>query len=296
MSNRPDPLRVLGLRLMVAAGIPSLGALIGRFGDIESYQDFVRLVREYLPEREADILGHAEPGEQVAAFADYFEDRYFPLWPMLRDGAAEGYADLTYHIPVTCRGVSCEDYELIASEWREGYQLLTWLAENPWGTTDGQGVFHPRGPQVSLAEACEAVVGAALLERLPAGGLPPAELHRLFDKTRYRAVAMWADILHQDTGCEFLDNDEDSMGCTIPPEWCREEVEHLTKAWHQGELLYNQVVELVGWLEEDLKGHFAVLVNIIEQRGGAIRERNGKPEGVQLELPLGDSGDAGDTP
>jgi len=58
---------------------PSLSILIAQIGEIEDYHDFVKLVKEFLPEREKDILHELTPAAQMAAFTSYFEDRYFPL-------------------------------------------------------------------------------------------------------------------------------------------------------------------------------------------------------------------------
>ena len=55
---------------------PSISILLGVFRNVETYNDFVNLVREYLPEREKEILEKPTPHEQMACFASHFEDRY----------------------------------------------------------------------------------------------------------------------------------------------------------------------------------------------------------------------------
>ena len=77
------------------------------------------LVREYLPERETEILEKPSPHEQMACFASHFEDRYLPLHPSFKDGECEDdYSDLLRDIPVMVMGFSWEDYhELNNARW-----------------------------------------------------------------------------------------------------------------------------------------------------------------------------------
>ena len=294
MSQGTGSLRALAERLS-SFGLPSLSSLLVAVTQVDEYKAFILLIREYLPEREKDIRHETTPQAQMAKFADYFEDRYFPLHPFVRDMECEDYADLVNRIPVIVRGMSDDDYEAIASDFDAGYQLLTYLVENPWGTSDSRGQFHPNGRLVSLTEACSKLVSSELLMRVPEKGLSRDEMHRYFDNTPYRAAAVWADMLHQSTNNAFLDTDNESY--SDGPEWTREEVEGCTEAWHQADVLDNQVSELVKWLQEDLRQHFAILVEIITRKGGARNyDATGDAEGVQLGLPLGASGDTCDSP
>ena len=73
MPERDSPLTVLGGKLR-NLGPPSLSVLVALFEDAEEYQSFVSLVREFLPEREHEILMQPTPTRQKAAFATHFED------------------------------------------------------------------------------------------------------------------------------------------------------------------------------------------------------------------------------
>ena len=274
MSNRVSPLRALADKLK-QLNPPSLASLIARLSQGEDYEEFVRLIREFLPEREAEIRRQTEPWEQVAKFASYFEDRYFPLDQFLQTGDTEGYADLTYGIPVVVQSVSSEDYEDIPTNWREGYQLLTYLPESPWSDER----------LVSLAEACLEIVPKELLERIPEP-VPLQEMHEIFNNTPYEAAATWADIINLATNNVFLDTDWEMLSCSNRPEWVREEVEYLTREWQQGERLWAEVVKLVELIETDTKKHFAIITEyIIKAKGGEIIEPV-KPDRRQLRLPL----------
>ncbi len=69
MLEGDGPLLALARRLR-SLGPPSLSVLIAQLGEAQEYEEFRRLVREFLPEREGEILGRASPAAQVAAFAD----------------------------------------------------------------------------------------------------------------------------------------------------------------------------------------------------------------------------------
>ena len=257
MPERDGPLQILARRLH-SLGPPSLSVLIARLGEMEEYEDFITLVREFLPEREEEILHQLTPASQIAAFASYFEDRYFPLDDNLKIGEAESYYELTRGIPVIARGLSYDDYHYIASDWRAGIQLMTYLVESPYEEGDAR---------IALAEACEEHVPADLLQQVPEGGFSPAEAHRLLDNTPYKALALWGDIVCLDTGNFFLDTDYEMLwsGGNLP-EWDRETVEELTGLWQQADLIEQDVSNLTDWLEEDPATRFREILNFILER------------------------------
>jgi len=254
MVDVTGPLLTLALRIR-STGPPSLTALIARLEEMEEYDDFAALVREFLPDREREILNLCTPTEQIAAFATHFEDRYFPL----HDGMkvmVEEYRELTIGIPLILMGLSWDDYHEIPSEYRLGFQLMTFLLETPWGEDDGA--------RVPLGEACEGHVPADLLSRVPEGGLSREEAHRLLDDTPHAALALWADILNQDTGNPFLDSTYEEW--YDPPPWDRETVDHLTGEWLRSEGITQKVWAFADWLEGDPSGHFGELLDFLERR------------------------------
>jgi len=256
MPEKHGPLLALARR-MLSLGPPSLSVLIARLGEMEEYEDFIDLVREFLPEREDEILHELTPADQMAAFASYFEDRYFPIDDNFKLGEVEGYGELTWRIPVIVRGLSWDDYHEIASDWRSGFQLMTYLIESPYEEGDAR---------IALAEACEAYVPTGLLQQVPEGGLSPSEVHQLLNDTPYKALAIWGDILSASTGNFFLDTDYEMLGCNGPPKWEREVVAELTQQWLQADLIIQQACDLAEWLEVDPKTRFREIVNFITER------------------------------
>jgi hypothetical protein len=62
--------------------------------------------------RKGNLRSSVKPGpeQQIASFAGYLEDRYFPLPHFLRFGNAEEYSDLTQSIPLIALGFGYKDY------------------------------------------------------------------------------------------------------------------------------------------------------------------------------------------
>jgi len=254
MPERVSPLMTLARKLL-ARRIPSLSSLVAQISDAEDYAQFVDMVRRYLPEREQEVLHEPTPASQIARFASYFEDRYFPLDEYIKYGEIESYGELTYRIPVIVLGFSYEDYHEVHL-WRPGALLMTYLIESPWvGDED---------PDVSMAEACAEHVPAPLVERAGTTRLSPEAAHRLLKGTKYEPLALWADRLHYNTGNFFLDTDCEMFWSSEALEWSPENVEELTRQWRQAELHDNKTAEFIEWLEEDLPGRFEELVSFIE--------------------------------
>jgi hypothetical protein len=264
MPKRVSPLLALAIKLH-SRRIPSLSSLVAQISDAENYAQFVQMVKTYLPEREQDILHEPTPQSQIARFASYFEDRYFPLEDIFKIGDLEGYGEITYRIPVVVLGFSYDDYHEIF-EWREGALLMTYLVESPW---DGED------ENVSMAEECAEHVPAPLVERAGKVRLHLDEAHELLKGTKYETLALWADRLHYNTGNFFLDTDYETLWGSMPPDWDPETVAELSKQMEQAEVHENKTGELMEWLEKDLPGHFEELVSFIEERKGDEKKAPG---------------------
>jgi len=242
---------------MRSLGPPSLAVLVARLGEMEEYGDFIDLVREFLPEREEEILHELTPAWQMAAFASYFEDRYFPLEDCFKQGDMESYYDLVRGIPVIVRGLSWDDYNEIPTYYNPGIQLMTYLIESPYDEAD---------IRVALAEACQEHVPAGLLLQVPEGGLSLAEAHQLLDDTPYKALAIWGDVVCASTGNPFLDTDWEMLGYNGEPPWERGVVEALTREWLQADRINQEIFELSEWLEVDPTTRFGEMVTFITER------------------------------
>lgn len=244
--------------------VPSLSILLARFNSLEEFEEFLRLVRELLPEREGDILSNPEPHKQISAFMSYFADRYFPLEENLVIDTEEEYALLTRCIPIIPRGVGGETYnqELPTEVFRTGLQLMAYLVESPYAVED---------VRIPLAEICEEYVPRELLQRVGAG-YDLEELRWRLDGTKYSPVALWAGIIWHDTGNTFMDIDIESEGYLWEaPEWGKEVVDGLTLEWQAADRMEEEVMNFADWLEGDPPARFEEIVDFIERRANAIQ-------------------------
>lgn len=239
-------------------GVPSISVLTAQIAGVEEFLDFRKLIVEFLPDFEQEILNETTPGAQIAIFCSHFEDLYFPLEEYFKDGAAEDYGDLTRRIPLVVYGVGWEEYEEIASQAREGIQLMTYLLENP----------HEEygGTNVSLAEACLEHVPRDLLERVPEGGLSDQEARALLNGTPYEGLALWADRIMGGGDNFFINTDWEMFAQGVGPEWSIEEVEACTRDWHEFTEITDRMFRFVDWLEADLAGRFEELLNFILEK------------------------------
>jgi len=270
MPKRASPLMALALKLL-ARRVPSLSSLVAQISDAENYAQFINIVKTHLPEREQEIMHEPTPAAQIARFASYFEDRYFPLEEPLKWGEIESYGDLTYRIPLIVLGFSYDDYHEIP-EWRAGAQLMTYLIESPW---------EEGGDNVSLAEVCSEHVPQELVERGRGIRLSLGEARRLLNDTKYKPLALWAERLHYDTGNFFLDNDWEMLWNSIPPDWSTEAIQDLTRQWQQAERHDGETGDFMEWLEGDPPRRFEELVSFIEKRRGGEDGKNQNLKGVE---------------
>lgn len=274
MPEKDGPLKILGQKLLSFCP-PSLSYLIGQLEGVEDYPYFVNLVKEFLPERERDILGERSVVLQVAAFANYFEDRYFPLHPSFRDGMAEGYDEITRGIPVMVQSIDFEEYHEMPESDRLGMQLLVYLLEVPY--------HEDNAARIPIGEECAKYVPAALLEKVPETGFTDGQCQELLTGTRYQALAYLSKMLQHNTGNFFLDVDYEDLYSGMQLEWDREDVEELTRQWHQAENMWSEIRKLIDWIEENPTANFEELLNFMLDIPECERSYGNKQ---QLSLPL----------
>jgi len=226
---------------------PSISILLGVFRNVETYNDFVKLVREYLPEREKEILEKPTPHEQMACFASHFEDRYLPLHPSFRDEMCEDdYYELLREIPVIVMGFGWEDYHELDNA-RLGVQLMSYLLEPPFEDSD------QAGERVALVDGFTPEYQSEA-QRVPANGITLDAAKRILKGKRWLGLRNWAQYINQSTGNWFLDTDQEMRYSGMQNDWDKETVEAMSKEWLQAQAFYDKMMEFAGWLEDEKEG------------------------------------------
>ena len=256
------PLHTLAQKLMV--GPPLLKDIISQLRDGEMMAEFLSLVREYLPEKEVDIL-EAPNEDRAGHFAGYFEEKYFPLYAeMFMDGddAAEMYLQLLNNIPIMRMGFTFDDYHDLEN-LRPGFVMLMCLVNCPFGFDEGDGALVPI--RESTSEQC----GKNVVRRIPESGWDAERLEEWLKGTEYACVGMFGQWLHRETGSPWLDMSYEDEGYG-DLQWERELVDYMTEQWPKTDKFLGEIGELAAKLESDPK-LLTKIVNSIEERQGQLK-------------------------
>ena len=238
---------------------PSISLILTLFQNVETYNDFVKLVRDFLPEREKEILEKPSPSAQMAAFASYFEGRYLPLHPVFKDGEVEDdYTELLRDIPVMVMGFSWEDYHELNNA-RLGMQLMSYLFEPPM-----QGDSDMAGERVALFDGFPPEYQREA-QRVPAGGVSLYNARLIFKGKKWIGLRNCAEYINQATDNWFLDTDEEMRGNMQNEEWDKETVASMTQEWLKANAFYDKIMEFAEWLEDKKEGvaHFKQTVDFL---------------------------------
>ena len=246
---------------------PSLRELVVRLGYAEDYAWFAGLARRLFPGESETMLAIPDVGQRLESFARLFEERHFPLYaPYLEFFVDEGedppFTWLRRGIPFQLMGFGYDGLHEMWDGYREGLSALALLAEPPDAYYD-----EPGGLRTAWLESAAQRIPQHLLERIPRGGIPLDALTETVRDTGYEGAAQAAAWVRTETGNFFLDHcydDGDYDGFSDP--WEEEIIAEGTQEWQKASALVDSVVKLADWLEEDLPGRFAELLNFILPR------------------------------
>ena len=253
----PGPLEILANQLL-GRGPPLINAILSFLVPEEGFTEFMELVNEYVPNHQADILVGADVSEHLTLFANYFRSAYFPL-PYLEDTYANedySYGDLLYGVPVYSMGLDWDDWHELAHQKSLGRRLVHTLIASPWSADDG-------GARLTLLQSCLDEIPRELLERIPAEGYSPEDLHLLLDDSEYSAVALLADVVWHQTGSTFIDADSEDY---LVIDWSMENVQVLAEEWRQSERIFQAANELEERLDVAAESRYRQLLDFIDQR------------------------------
>jgi hypothetical protein len=234
---------------------PSLVAIMEKFDSSESLAMFVDLIREFLPEHKETIMEPINAEKRIEKFIHFFGRRYFEL---AEYDFSDGYETFVREVPIGLQGISYENYEGFAEYFSPEWFCMASLVSYPFYLEEGKTGAEDRVP---FLDATLNLTSQETIRRIPAVGFTPPELHEKLDHTQYAALALFADWLHSDTGLWQLDaNYEDN---SEGPSWTKEDVEELTRQAPLLQEFQRKVLEFEQWLHEDLRSHFAELVNAL---------------------------------
>jgi len=271
------PLQVLADRLVV--GPPSIAALIDLLDAGEYIQEFMGLVREYLPEHELEIMVGSFI-DRARRFCELFEKKYFQLDYDMLDAGDDPIAQLVHEIPVHLMGLDEEFYHEFEG-MGDGMVLMLALVANPWI----MGEEDEKDARIALLEKVAELAGKEIAELVPEEGWGLQVLHDQLDGTQYAPVAAFADWVWQSTGLVLLDTTYEQMGCGfggVMVPWEREVVDDLTEQWPKVREFWDGVSHFEDWLLDKPQANYGELVNFL------LGKESPKISKDQLPLPLDD--------
>ena len=266
MATAAPPL-LSGLAQQLLRRPPSLRELVTLVGYADDYAWFAGLVRRLFPEETEAILAAPDVNRRLEGFAERFQERHFPLYgPFLDFWLDEGdeppWSWLRRGIPFDLVGFGYDDLHEMWDGYREGLSALALLAQPPDSFFMG-----PDGIRTAWLESADERIPQDTLVRIPSGGIPIDALTEAVNETEFQGAAQAAAWVWGQTGNFFLDHnytDGDYDGFSDP--WEEEIIGEGTEEWRSASALIDSVTRLAGWLEEDLPGRFAQMLDFILPR------------------------------
>ncbi len=261
------PALLSGLAEKLLRRPPSLREMVTLVGYADDYAWFVGLVRRLFPNEAEAALAAPDVRTRVERFANLFAERRFPLYApyfefFMDEGDEPPWTWLRRGIPFELMGFGYDGLHEMWDGYREGRKALALLAKPPDSIYEG-----PDGLRVAWLESAAERIPQETLERIPQGGIPLDALNEALKETRFEGAAQACSWVLAETGNFFLDacyEDGSYDGFSDP--WDDDVIEAGTEEWRKASALMDAVCKLGDWLEEDLPGHFAEMLDFTLER------------------------------
>ena len=257
------PARLSGMAGMLLRRPPSLRELVTLVGHADDYAWFAGLVRRLLPQEAEATLAAPDVRRRVERFARLFGERYFPLYaPFIEFWVDEEEEDppwtwLRRGIPFDLMGFGYDGVHEMWNGYRDGLSALVLLAKPPDSFYE-----EPDGLRVAWLESAAERIPQETLLRIPQGGIPLDDLTGALKGTSFEGAAQACSWVFAETGNFFLDACyDDGMYDGFADPWEDDVIEAGTEEWRKASALMDSVTQLANWLEEDLPGRFAEMLD-----------------------------------
>ncbi|MCY4507123.1 MAG: hypothetical protein OXG35_09210 [Acidobacteria bacterium] len=258
------PSRLSGLAKLLLRRPPSLRELVTLIGYADDYAWFAGLVRHLFPDEGEELLAAPDVRERVERFARLFGERHFPLYAAYIDlywdeGDEPPFTWLRRGIPFELFGFGYDGIHEIWDRYRDGLSALALLARPPEAC-----YVEPDGIRVAWLEAAAERIPQETLLRIPEDGIPLDTLAGALEGTPFEGAAQAARWVWAETDNFFLDasfDDGEYEGFSDP--WDDDLIAQATVEWRQATALMDAVGRLTDWLEEELPGRFAVMLEFV---------------------------------
>ena len=259
------PAQLSGLANLLLRRPPSLRELVTLVGYADDYAWFVGLVRRLFPQEAEAALAAPDVRGRVERFANLFGERHFPLYaPFIEfwteeEGEQPPWSWLRQGILFDLMGFGYDGLHEMWDGYREGLSALVLLAQPP-----DSSYMADDGLRVAWLESAAERIPQETLERIPQGGIPLEDLAEALRETGFEGAAQAASWVFAETGNFFLDHTyEDGNYDGFSDPWDDDIIEEGTEEWRKAVALMDSVGKLTDWLEEDLPGRFAEMLDFV---------------------------------
>ena len=273
------PQRLSRLAELLLRRPPSLRELLTLVGHADDYAWFAGLVHRLFPQEAEAVLSPPNARERVEGFARTFEQRHFPLYApffdyYLSEEDEPAFTALRRGIPYDLQGVGYEGLHEMWNGYREGLSALALLVKPP-----DSSYMEPDGVRVAWLESAAARIPQDTLLRIPEGGIPLEALTEAVRGTRFEGAVQAASWVWAETGNLFLDCCyEDGFYDGFADPWEDEIIQQATEEWRRARAVLDSAFNLADWLEEDLPGRFAEMLDDILGRLGNSKQTKEESE------------------
>ena len=264
----PAPALLSGLAEKLLRRPPSLRDLITLVGYADDYAWFAGLVRRLFPHEAEAALSAPDLRTRVERFANLFGDRHFPLYtPFIEfwldeEGEEPPWSWLRRGIPFELMGFGYDGLHEMWNGYREGLSAMALLVEPSDVYYDG-----PDGLRTAWLESAAERIPQETLPRVPQGGIPLEDLTGALKGTKFEGAAQACSWVLAETGNWFLDhNFEDGSYDGFCDPWEDDIIAEGTDEWRKANALMDAVCKLGDWLEGDLPGRFAEMLDFVLRR------------------------------
>ena len=262
------PALLSGLAELLLRRPPSLRELVTLVGYADDYAWFVGLVRRLFPQEAEAALAAPDVRTRVERFANLFGEQHFPLYaPVIEfwtdaEGEEPPWSWLRRGIPFDLMGFGYDGLHEMWDGYRDGISAMALLVRPP-------GSFYSESDEIRVAwlESAAERIPQQTLVRIPKDGIPLEALTEALKDTRFKGAAQAASWVWAETGNFFLDHcfDDGSYDGFADP-WEDGIIAEGTEEWRKASALMDSVCKLGDWLEEDLLGRFAEMLDFVLER------------------------------
>ena len=253
-----------GLAKLLLRRPPSLRELVTLVGYAEDYAWFAGLVRRLFPQDAESVLAGPDAAKRVERFANLFGERHFSLYApffdwYMEEGGEPPWSWLRRGIPFELMGFGYDGLHEMWDGYRDGLSTLVLLVKPPDSYYE-----EPDGLRVAWLESAAARIPQQTLLNIPKGGIPLDALTEALEGSRFEGAAQACSWVWAETGNFFLDHSyDDGMYEGFADPWEDEVIAEGTEEWRKAAALMDAVTQLTSWLEEDLPGRFAEMLDFV---------------------------------